>query len=451
MKVYNTILVALSAVTSLIVTSCGYVSKTSNEPAYGVDVRGDTLIINASRSVTKTLSYSILGKPFVSKSFTSSIELDMLELIKEDKEHVNEYAYTIATTGNLPIRFTIGNQLDTTMIIPIQVSSAFAEKETKIISGPCLKLGLKRVSNSQEVNIKKWLFNRGTHADEATIHKMAQVVNFLTSSSYDEYIYEEGKEIPVLSSFKDAQYKITTDIQADFYYLFAATEYSEINDFIAEVVAQNFQYAEKNPSVSFSCFRPTDKGGLLTIFLIAINNDWTRTVIPLGVVAIDNIKPSIISDNTSAEGWLNNALNNTKQTTKNNQNFIKELNTLVVLPENAPIISGGVDISTGQFRGDNAQFTISFSGDVESMTIKREIHRSYSWLKPGTKTINFLGQTSPLHFTYELDLGIGDNYIPITVKDKRGNVSTYSYHIKMVQVEKTNPEINIDNNIDIWN
>lgn len=436
MKVNKVVLNILITVNSLIVISCGQKSWSTHGFDYGVDVNGDTLIINSSTNISQTLSYSVSGKPFMTKTFTDSIKLNMLELIKENKEHINEYAYTIATTGNIPIRFTIGHQLDTTVKVPVDVSSTFTSNETKIISGPCLKLRLKRVSNSQEVNIKKWLFNRGTHADDDTIHKMAQIVNLLTTSLYDEYIPEEGKEIPVLSSFKDAQYKITTDIQADYYYLFAATEYSEINDFIAEVVAQNFQYAEKNPSVSFSCFRPTHKGGLLTIFLIAINNDWNRTVIPLGVVAIDNIKPNIF---TSAGGLLN------YEPTKNNQNFIKELNTLVVLPENAPIISGSVDISTGQFRGNNAQFTISFSGDVESMTIKREIHRSYSWLKPGTKTISFLGQTSPIHFTYELDLGIGDNYIPITVKDKRGNVANYSYHIKMVEDEKKSLDINIWN------
>ena len=134
---------------------------------------------------------------------------------------------------------------------------------------------------------------------------------------------------------------------------------------------------------------------------------------------------------------------------ENDYFIIKELNSRILLPSDSQDISGWVHISTGQFRGDNAQFTISFGGDVESMTIKREIHRSYSWLSPGTKTIQLSGQTSPIHVTYALDLGIGDNYIPITVKDKRGNVTEYSYHIEMVQVEKTNPEINIDNNIDI--
>ncbi len=142
---------------------------------------------------------------------------------------------------------------------------------------------------------------------------------------------------------------------------------------------------------------------------------------------------------------------NSKQGDLVNQIMLNELNARISLPADIPETDGFVFIETGQFRGDNAQFSITYRGDVESMTIKREIHRSYSWLRPGSKTITFTNQKSPIHLTYALDLAIGDNYIPITVKDKRGNVTEYSYHIEMVQVEKTNPEINIDNNIDIWN
>lgn len=73
------------------------------------------------------------------------------------------------------------------------------------------------------------------------------------------------------------------------------------------------------------------------------------------------------------------------------------------------------------------------------------------WLKPETKTIVLEDKKSPYRFTYELDLGIGDNYIPITVLDKYGNKTEYSLNIPMVAVEDKNPSINIDNNIDIWN
>ena len=110
-------------------------------------------------------------------------------------------------------------------------------------------------------------------------------------------------------------------------------------------------------------------------------------------------------------------------------------------------------IATNMFRGNTANFQLGFSGDVQSISIKREIHRSYMRysLKPETKLITLENKKTPYHFTYELDLGIGDNYIPIKVVDKIGNVAEYSYKISMVQVENNNPQINVDNNIDIWN
>lgn len=84
-----------------------------------------------------------------------------------------------------------------------------------------------------------------------------------------------------------------------------------------------------------------------------------------------------------------------------------------------------------------------------NITIKREIKSSWTWLEPGKKTVTLSGKTSPIHFTYQLDLPIGDNFVPITVKDKRGNVREYSYKITMVAVEDNDPDININNNI--WN
>lgn len=431
---------------------CGQQPGRMSSGNCGIDVIGDTLTIQSTRSGIQTVSYSIKGKAFKSKTFSRTIKLNTIQLIREDNSQINEYAYEIATKGYLPIRFTIESQLDTTIKVRINSESVTGNDFAKILTGPCLKVAPKGVSVNQEREIKKWLYNQGTHIDEATIHKMAEISNALSSSSYNEFVPEEGETLPILTSFQNVQYKISTDIKADYYYLFAGTSYSEINDFIAEVVSQNFVYANESNAANFHCFSSQDKGGILLISLIAVNKDWSKKIVPLGLVVIDNIKPSVISDNIGTSG-IESMLSghNSKQGDLVNQIMLNELNARISLPADIPETDGFVFIETGQFRGDNAQFSITYRGDVESMTIKREIHRSYSWLRPGSKTITFTNQKSPIHLTYALDLAIGDNYIPITVKDKRGNVTEYSYHIEMVQVEKTNPEINIDNNIDIWN
>ena len=126
----------------------------------------------------------------------------------------------------------------------------------------------------------------------------------------------------------------------------------------------------------------------------------------------------------------------------------------VIMPKHIPNISGLLRISTNSFIGNHVNFEFSSfeNSDIESVSIKREIHRDYmKWsLKQETKVIKLSDKKSPYHFTYELDLGIGDNFIPITVTDKRGNKTEYTYKISMVRVEDNNPDINIDNNIDIY-
>ena len=134
---------------------------------------------------------------------------------------------------------------------------------------------------------------------------------------------------------------------------------------------------------------------------------------------------------------------------KDDSIIIDKLNIKIISPPLTQSISGNVWIDTEQFYGNRAKFIVEFEGDVESLTIKREAKHNYPWLRPGSKTIYFKGKTSPLHVEYELDLDLGINYIPIIVKDKRGNTTSYSLKIEMSLVDE--PSININNDIDIWN
>lgn len=177
-------LLTFIALSILLINSCGHQQENANISPYEIEVMGDTLHINSLKYGSQAISYSISDKPFHSKWFTNSIKLDMLELVKDDVENVYEYAYTIATNGKLPIRFNIDNQLDTTIFIPFLLPSSNYTPKTKILSGPCLKLGLKGVSSSQESEIKKWLFNRETYADDAVIHRMSHIINYLTSCGH---------------------------------------------------------------------------------------------------------------------------------------------------------------------------------------------------------------------------------------------------------------------------
>ena len=228
------------------------------------------------------------------------------------------------------------------------------------------------------------------------------------------------------------------------------TNENELNEFIKEVSLNEFEMGEINIDKSLSCFRANNKGGHLTIFLIGVNKDWSKRIIPVGKVTLDNIKPRVYSDQSSL-----NEHSATVTSHINTEDIILFSESVkVIMPKHIPNISGLLRISTNSFIGNHVNFEFSSfeNSDIESVSIKREIHRDYmKWsLKQETKVIKLSDKKSPYHFTYELDLGIGDNFIPITVTDKRGNKTEYTYKISMVRVEDNNPDINIDNNIDIY-
>ena len=123
----------------------------------------------------------------------------------------------------------------------------------------------------------------------------------------------------------------------------------------------------------------------------------------------------------------------------------------VTLPEKINI-TGNITIDTKNFRGDDAQFVVYWSGDVKSISMKEyKGWNSWEGKKEELKTINLTKLSSPYYFICRLDLNIGDNYIPITVTDFRGNKSHINFHIPMVSVKDNNPNININNNNSVWN
>ena len=107
------------------------------------------------------------------------------------------------------------------------------------------------------------------------------------------------------------------------------------------------------------------------------------------------------------------------------------------VPVGLPNVQERVTISNGQFRGNDALFEVEFDPGIESISIKREIYHDYMRYsyKPETKTIRLSDKESPYRFRYILDLFIGDNYIPITVTDKFGNSTNYTYKITMEEVK----------------
>lgn len=378
-----------------------------------------------------------------SARFRQSCSIDVMDLLKQDSRPY-DIALQLIENGNVKYKVRILDKFDTTLIIKPKIDVNIApDFYANVKKGLCAKLNSKESNKQNIINTKKWLYDNNLHKSDSVVLQITNIVSQLNQSAFNEF--ETDDKIPVVKSLANLYYNIGTNLKADYYYLFATDNENELHDFIKEVCVTDFENGEKNINNSLSCFRLKDKSGILCIFLIGVNKDWSKNILPLGLIALDNSAPIV---NSSSQTAL--TLEELLGTKSSESKYIIE-DFSINLPPNCPATTGRVNISTNDFRGNHANFEINFSGDIKSVSIKREIHRSYMWLKPETKTIVLEDKKSPYRFTYELDLGIGDNYIPITVLDKCGNKTEYSLNIPMVAVEDKNPSINIDNNIDIWN
>ena len=101
-------------------------------------------------------------------------------------------------------------------------------------------------------------------------------------------VYITNDEVPVLKNFSNTNYYVNTKIKADKYVLFAASSQKELDDFIEDVITNDFDLTTESVSTPMKCYRKLDSDGYKCIFLIAINKDWTTQIVPLGLVAIDN-------------------------------------------------------------------------------------------------------------------------------------------------------------------
>lgn len=397
------------------------------------------LNIAAFDKETHTLNIKILEEEIFDTTFIETWKGDTWNILKAYPHHFELALLATSSTENIvPIKVKVDNDIDTiidTIIEPIDVP----EIKSKIL-GECAPLIHFLADPTIEVELKKWLFKERRNVGEYRIKNMLGIIRNLRSYGNVDFLISNDN-VPFIKNFSGCSYSVETEMKADYYVLFAHSSDSELEEFVEEVVSNNFELTSKSVGKNMTCYRKLEsESGYKCISLIGINNDWSYQIEPLGLVCIDNIAPFINPEESQEQ----------KKTP--DHFFIKKNNVFIVFPENMKII-GSVVIGTKEFRGDDAQFVLYWGGDVKTVSIKREVlnENSWSYLKSGTKTIDLSKHQSPYYFTYKLDLRIGDNYIPITATDERGNTSTYNLHIPMAPVEKTNPEVNIDNNIDIWN
>lgn len=110
--------------------------------------------------------------------------------------------------------------------------------------------------------------------------------------------------------------------------------------------------------------------------LIAIKNDWSYKIQPLGLVAIDNIAPSSLNVNSNEI-----------------TSIVFPNNVKVTLPANKPTVFGYANVGVGHWDGTGLScactFILSYGGDASSITIHRT-GKLAKWLSTEQKKSTFL-------------------------------------------------------------
>jgi hypothetical protein len=267
---------------------------------------------------------------------------------------------------------------------------------------------------------------------------MMGIYQTIAKTEKDEYRTEE--EIPVMTSLRGKTYRITSQMQCDYYVLVACNSQSFIDSCVEELVGKSFKGAAISLSQPLSCMYYPNRCGYFCLFLIGINKDWSYEQQPLGLVAIDDV----VADNS------NTVFDAPSIDFKNN--------IRVILPANKPTLLGNYHIKIGNVDGNgvacNVSFEISFSGDIKCITIKRtkalcyySPYLGYDQETPGPK--DFVIESSPSRFGAKFHLDDGDNFIPFVVEDYHGNKIEDNLIYTASFTYRDSPQINIDNNIDI--
>lgn len=403
-----------------------------------VSFDGAEIKVNSSDNSKHSVFISYVGLPFTQNDFTRTISINVHDLLANDEYNRYSIAYEYSRENTLPIKIRVDNAKDTTIQYSfplfIQEDSLFCHVST----GLCLPFTRKSESDNTLQNIKKWLYNNGKSCESYQMWIMSRVFDNLSGTGLSEYSAPSDAIMPVSKSIEGSRYSLITNMQAERYYLLATgISYKEdslsfktsqvintdsVEQFIAEEVSHDFPLASSSPT-NLVCHKVEDPRTTV-LLLVGINSNWSKQVIPVGVLSNDKNAP--FQGYSLGEGYDHLLGNGEKTYPSPGERWVSQDYLIAVnMPKRFPVTEGLLNISWGDFQGYgyySIPFTVSFRGDTYSVKIDG-------------KEYVLLGKQSPYSFSHSMSLRTGDNNIEIVAKDTRGNENPFYIHIKMSTIK----------------
>ena len=375
-------------------------------------------------------------KDTVSLSITGTIKkLNQIEVAYKLATHDNTFDVTVRTSRTTDTTFQY--RFNTFDIKPINVA--------EVVSGPCC--GFYDVNNKRDYHgkIRQWIFKNDISPDSSVIEAANSILRQFNYSGKNEYS-ALSNSVPVVKSLSGLKFRFNAQLEGDFFYLYAysCSSGKPIKSFVESKITKGLSDAHHSVRDEFACSNSSGSGPNV-LFLVGIDKNWKYEALPVGIIVVDDIAPEISARGhmpTRYRGLYNSyydygngsSLSWSKTITLPRQNMV------INIPDISASISSYVSVSYGNFEGNdyfgyNIPFYVAISGDVQSLTIGS--HRLNGSSIKNDECIR-------LHIR---GLHTGDNSLPLTAVDSRGNKSTSSLSIPLVTI-RNNPSYHDDDDYD---
>lgn len=357
-----------------------------------------------------------------------TVTVSVIETIK--KQNQLEVAYKLATHNNmLDVSIRTSRTNDTVFqyryssfdIKPINVA--------EVVSGQCC--GFYDVNDGRDYHgkIRQWIFKNDLTPDSSIIEKTNSILRQFNYSGKKEYSVLINRSTPIVKSLSGLKYRFKAQLKGDYFYLYAYSCSSgmPIKSFVEQKITKGLDDAHHHTNEEFTCSNRGGSGPNI-LFLVGIDKNWNYAVLPIGIVVVDDLAPKITAGRVLKGGPLinNNVYENSPSLTWPKTIALSEQNMVINIPD-IYSITASVYISYGSFEGNsyygyNIPFYIISEGDVQSLTIGAHKLNVNSIRNGECIRLNIKG------------LHIGDNSIPLTAVDSRGNKSTRSLSIPLYAI-----------------
>lgn len=339
-----------------------------------------------------------------------------------------EAAYTLATLNNtLDVSVHTSRTNDTTLCYQHKTFDIKSIPVAEVLTGPCCGLYDVNYNRDYHVKIRQWFFQKKIDPDSIIIEKTNSLLRQFNYSGTKEYS-TINSHIPIVNNLSGQKFRFRAHLNGDFFYLYAypCKSGKPIDSFIEYKISKGFVDANHSVNDVFTCSNSGDFGPNV-LFLIGIDKNWKYEVLPVGIIIIDNVAPTIIPLGHSRMTTITNYNNHDLFSWPKTITFQKH-NILINIPTTSSDISSSVSVSYGDFEGNdyfgyNIPFYINITGDIKSITIGK-------YRLNGNSIKN--GECIRLHIN---SLHIGDNSLPLSAIDSRGNksVGSLSFHIVSIR------------------